>query len=434
MEFTREEILPGIWLTALRTDKFKTGVFSISLLSQLERKYAAKNALYPGVLRRGCATYRSMDAISGRLDSLYGAVVSPTVRRMGEIQASGFISSFANDGCIPGGGSLCAGTIGTTMEILLSPYTRGGLLLPDYVNSERCKLIDRIRARKNDKSAYAVMRLTELMCRREKYSVFPLGDEDRASRIKYRSLTMHYRSRLNCSPVEIFYCGGTDINRIRAIISGAFELVPRGEIESGLGTAVRIRPAGAEPREFTEEMDVGQGKLAIGWRLGGCMKEHCTAAIRIFNGVFGGSVNSKLFSNVREKLSLCYYASSSIDLHKGLLIASSGVDPANFDRARDEIFAQIEAMRKGEISAEELESAKLGISGDLRSVPDDPAALEWYWLNRSIDGEYLTPGELASMCESVTRDDVVRVAESVACDAVYYLKGTDSEVSDGIED
>ncbi len=427
LERTREEILPGVWLTALKTDKFKTGLLSVSLLGQLEREDAALNALFPNVLRRGSASYPDMDAVAARLDSLYGATVSPVVRRVGEIQAVGFASSFAADDFVPEGQGLAVNTAETVMELLLAPQTRGGLLLPDYVDSERSKLIERIRARKNDKGSYAVSRLLELMCQYEDFSVYPLGDEESAAAIRYPKLTKHYRERLALSPIEIFYCGGAELYRLRSALRSAMEILPRGETDFDIGTDVRMNAVEAQPREFTEEMDVSQGKLAIGWRLGECMDEPNEAAIRVFNAVFGGSVNSKLFSNVREKLSLCYYASSGVDLHKGLLLVSSGIEFDKFDSARDEIFAQLEAMKRGEITDEELDSARLGESGDLLALCDDPGALEGYWLGHNIDGDDCSPEELAALCDGVTRESVVEIARSVECDAVYFLRGRDGE-------
>lgn len=131
---------------------------------------------------------------------------------------------------------------------------------------------------------------------------------------------------------------------------GALEALPRGEIDWDLGTEIRMNSVEEQPRVFKEHMDVSQGKLAIGWRLGECMEEPDMAKLRVFNAVYGGSVTSKLFTNVREKRSLCYYASSGVDIQKGLLLVSSAVNFENFGAAREEILAQLEAMRRGEIT------------------------------------------------------------------------------------
>ena len=192
MKSTRKELMPGVMLTCVRTEKFKTGCLSISLLTQLSRDCAPSSAIIPRVLRRGTALYPDMEAISRELDELYGARIVPTVRKKGELQALGFYSDFADDAFLPGGERILQKLFSLAGEILLRPATRGGLLIPDYVNSEKEKLLDEIRAQVNDKRSYSMQRLFELMCFGEAYAVNRLGNEDEAESITYRKLTRTY--------------------------------------------------------------------------------------------------------------------------------------------------------------------------------------------------------------------------------------------------
>ena len=178
-----------------------------------------------------------------------------------------------------------------------------------------------------------------------------------------------------------------------------------------------------EARTVEEKLDVNQGKLVIGWRLGECMEEPDLAALHVFNAVFGGGSTSKLFMNVREKLQLCYYAGSLIDTHKGLMLVSSGVEFSDKDAAQAEIFAQLEAMKQGEISEEELEAARSGVAGDLRSLEDSQGELEGFYLSQALDGPECSPLELAELCENVSKEDVAAIARSVDCDLIYFLTG-----------
>lgn len=434
MHRTRREILPGVWFTALRTDKFKTGVLSVTLLSQLSRETAAMNACIPSVLRRGTALLPDMDAVAEKLNSLYGAVITPLVRRIGEIQGWGFVADFPDDAFVPEGGRILEDAAALMGDMLLSPNTRGGLLLPDYVNSEKQKLAERIRALVNDKGSYAVNRLIEEMCVCEDFAVNRLGDAESAEAIYYTKLSKHYRERLAVSPIEVFYCGGAEPKRVERAVTDALGILPRGEIDEDIGTEIRLNSLEAQTRYFTEELDVTQGKLAMGWRLGDCMENPDGAAIRVFNAVFGGDVTSKLFTNVRERLSLCYYASSGVDLNKGLLLVTSGIDFDKFEPAKDEIFAQLEAIRRGEVSDEELSSAIKSEQNFLRSLTDDALRLEGWWLSQNLSGEECSPEEMAELCGAVTLEDVVAVAKSVESDAVYFLRGGEMEDEDEYEE
>ena len=430
METVRKEILPGVWLTALENDKFKTGCLSISLLTQLDRETAAMNALIPYVLRRGSRNHTDMQALATELDGLYGSYIEPVVRKIGEIQCIGFLASFADDKYLPDGSGVFESIANLCGEILLAPCTKGGLLLPEYVDSEKDKLLDSIRSRLNDKRAWALHRLIEQMCCYEPFAVSRLGTEDTAENIYYQKLTKHYRSLIMTCPIEIFYCGSLGADAVAEKLSDAFSGMPRGEIDYDIGTDIRMNAVEESVREFNDELSVTQGKLVMGYRLGDCMEDPDIAALYVFNAVFGGCVTSKLFMNVREKLSLCYYASSLVDLHKGLMIVSSGVDFDKFGAAKDEICAQLEAIKCGEVTDDELLAAKKSVASDLRATLDSQYNLEGFYLANTIDGLDFDPEELAEAVECVELQAVVDIANSVVGDAVYYLRGNGEEDSD----
>ena len=421
MEYSRSELMPGVFLSHLRSDKFKTACMSVNLLAQLRRETAAMNALIPSVLRRGTTRYPDMEQLSRRLDELYGAAIEPVIRR-------------PEPAFLPGGEALLGEMSSLMAEMLLSPVTRGGLLLPQYVDSEKEKLLDLIRSRVNEKRSYAVQRCLEEMCCFEDYAVSRFGDIPECETIHYKKLSRYYRELLRKSPVELFYCGQAKLEDVEEALRDALAGMPRGEIDYDIGTEIRMNAVEAEPRYFEEHMDVTQGKLVLGFRLGECMEDPDRAAIHVFNAVYGSGATSKLFLNVREKLQLCYYASSAIVLRKGLMLVSSGISFENFEAAKAEILAQLDAVKNGEISDDELLWAKRSVASDLRSTLDSQGELEGWWLSQAVDGADYGPTELAELVENVTREDVVAVAKSVELDMVYFLCGEDEEEDTEDED
>ncbi len=391
MEYSRVEIRPGVWLTHLREEKFKTACFSVNLLSQLSRQTVSMNALVPYVLHRGTKLWPDMQALSEREEELFGTVVEPIVRRIGEIHCSGFYAGFPEDEYLPGDESVLSDAIGLSLSLLLDPVTRGGLLLPDYVESEQEKLLDMIAARVNNKRSYAVLRCMEEMCAFEDYAA-----------------------------------GRLDVKKVRAILQDQLATLPRGEIDFDIGTEIRMNAVEDQPRLTVEEMDVAQVNLVIGWRLGECMEEPDYPALYVFNELFGGSPSSRLFLNVREKHSLCYYVSSLLDIRKGLLLVSSGVQAQNIEKAKGEIFSQLEAMKRGEFSEEDLETARAGVASDLRSIPDSQSALEGFFVSQALAGADYGPMELAELVCEVTADRVAAIAASTVCDQIYLLRAPEA--------
>ena len=434
MEYSRSELMPGVFLNHLRSDKFKTACMSLNLITQLSRETASMNALLPNVLRRGTTRYPDMEQLSCRLDELYGAAIEPVVRRMGEIHCFGFFASFPEPAFLPGGEALLEEMSRLLAELLLSPNTRGGLLLPAYVDSEKEKLLDLIRSRVNDKRSYAVQRCLEEMCCYEDFAVSRFGDEEGVEAIHYKKLSKYYRALIRTAPVELFYCGKASLAEVAAALRDALAGMPRGEINYDVGTELRMNALEAEPRYFEERMDVTQGKLVLGFRLGECMEDPDRAAIHVFNALYGSGATSKLFMNVREKLSLCYYASSAIVLRKGLMLVSSGISFDKFDAAKAEILAQLEAVRNGDFTDEELHWARRAVASDLRAALDSPGELEGYWLSQALDGLDYGPTELAELVGEVGREDVIAVAKSIELDLVYFLRGEDGDIDEEEEE
>ena len=417
-------VFPGIGLTCVKTDKFKTGCLSINLISSLRRATAASAALLPQVLRRGTKELPDMERIASALDELYGARIEPTLKKKGELQCIGFYADFPDDRFIPEAGGVLEKTISLTGGMLLSPVMRGNLLLEDYIDSEKKNLIDDIRAGINDKRGYAIDRLLEEMCANEAYGINKLGSEAEARAITPESLTAHYHEQLKNSRIEIFYCGSAEPERVEsALRSALLGLSERSGINTPQ-TEIVLYPPDNSPKIIKETLDVSQGKLAVGFRLGKAMKDAPDyPAMMVFNAVYGSSVTSKLFLNVREKLALCYYAGSALDKHKGVMIVSSGIDFSKYQTALDEIIAQLGHIKNGDVSDIELLSAKRTVITAIKSAMDRPSGLLELYFDSLIAAERYDPEKLCEMIEKVTPDNVVETAGEIETDTIYFLTG-----------
>ena len=423
MEVKRTELFPGVWLRTVHTDKFKSAYLSLTLLAPLEEETASLNALLPRVLRRGTQSHPDMESMSAALDELYGGAVEPVVRKKGEAQCVGFLASFLDDAYALNGEDILSGAAELLGELLLRPLTRNGAFDPDYVAGERANLIDELRGQINDKRLYATRRLTRLMCRGEGFGVDKLGDEGRAAAITPESLWEQYQKLLRRARIEVYYCGSAAPERVERVMAQALAALPVNEEREEPECEVRIH-AEPEPRVIEETMEVSQGKLAMGWRTGGITvwEEECPA-LAMCSAVFGGTSMSKLFMNVRERLSLCYYASSALEKLKGLMIVSSGIEFKNYETAKKEILAQLEDVKAGKITDDELEGARRILINSHLSLEDDQGRLEEFWLGQAVAGTEREPKELAARLETVTREQVAAAARKLELDTVYFLKG-----------
>lgn len=417
----RRMLLPGVWLTAVQTDKFKTACLSVNLLRPLCREEASLNALLPSVLLRGTREYPDMQAISAYLDDLYGATLGSLVRKRGEVQMVGLYADCLEDALA--GEPVLADLVAFMGQALLDPALENGQFRADYVDGEKLNLINTIAARINNKRAYATSRLISQMCAAEAYGVDRLGTAEAVEAITPGSLTAHWKKFLETSTVEIFYMGSADTDTVAELFRAALQNLPRGELVP-VSTQV-VRQAGPL-QEITEAMEVTQGKLVMGLRTGRCGLDPDYPALLVLNTVLGGGVSSKLFLNVREKLSLCYYAGSTLDKTKGLLLISSGIETANYEAAKTEILAQLDACKTGDITDEELEKARRYILFAYDSAMDSPGSLENYYVGQAIDGLDESLAQLSDRVRAVTREDVVAAAQGLQLDTIYFLKGVEA--------
>ncbi len=418
----RTQLLPGVFLTSVNTKKFKSSLLSMTLLAPLKEETAAVNALVPYLLRRGSEAHPDLQSLSAVLDQLYGGSIDPVVRKKGEIQCVGFLGSFLDDAYTLDGGGVLAQAAELMGELLLRPYTRDGAFCPDYTRQEKGNLIDRIRAEVNEKRQYAVNRVLEEMCQEEAYGVGRLGREGDVEAITPQSAWARYRELLAHSRLELYYCGSAETDEVCVILQRALSGLPR---EGGYEVPdTVVVPAAREVRRVEEAMDVAQGKLTMGFRTGGVTAAGPDyPALVLCNALFGGTTTSKLFLNVREKLSLCYYASSSLLRYKGVMVVSSGVEFSNVGRAQDEIEAQLEACRRGEFEPWEVEGGRRYTVSSLQTTTDSQGRQEDWWLSQAVAGLTQSPRELAEALEKVTVEEAVAAAKGLSLDTVYFLKG-----------
>ena len=420
MKTTRIQLADGVYLTYLPARKFKTSLLSAQFVTPLRQETASALALLPAVLRRGTVRYPDLGALSAQLDRLYGASVEYTIRKKGENQCVGFVASFIDDSFAPGGEKLLEPAAELVGELICDPVTERGRFVSAYFKSEKTNLIDAIRSQINDKRDYAAARLLREMCAGEPYGVSRLGDEKSAEKLQMKKLYAQYGELISTARLELIYIGSAGLERVRQALASAFATLPRDgirEITPGLP-----HPARGEVRTVTEEMDVTQGKLGMGFSCG----SDDYAAMLLGNAIFGGSSNSKLFLNVREKLSLCYYASSLYHRQKRLITVSSGIEFADYQKAYDEILRQLEAVQKGDLEDWELDGARSTLLNAYASMGDSQGKLENFYLGQAATDRAESPEDMAGALRDVTAERVFRAMETVKLETVYFLKGKEA--------
>lgn len=402
--------------------KFKKNLISVNFIMPLEAETASNNAVVPYILRKGFRECPDFSALQARLNELYGANLFAGISKVNGwqiigISISGLDSRFALEGEDIAGA--CAALLAS---VVLDPkLDETGVFDEQDTALERQFILDTIEAEINEKRSYAIQRCMQTMCKGEPVAVRRYGDLDRAAAITPQSAHKAYRAMLETAPVEIFFTGSGDPSSARQIFTEAFSKVSRSHVKPF--ALIPLRQTVAAVKEEIETMDLSQSKLVMGMRAGEMSTPEELYAMRMCSAILGGTPFSKFFVNVRERLSLCYYCASSFDQYNRLFLVDSGIEAANKQLAQEEIMRQIQAVREGKVSDEELAHTKLAVANSIIRSTDSPHSMESWYLHQMFRGTLRSPEEDAEKMNQVTKEEIVSAAKKISLDTVYFLTG-----------
>jgi len=395
-----------------RTDRL-TGVLAVPIAADT----AAEYAILPYLLTRSCAAYPTVAALNKRLNQLYGASLAATVMRVGGWQVLTFSISYLNKKYTLDGSDLTRDCTDLLMELLFNPALKDGVFPADVFAQEQRCLLERLQGEMNNKRTYARQRCEELLCPDHPFSLNPYGSEATISALTPAAAEAARQRLLSEATVHWLYQGEENTDTLAK------------ELEARFATLSYRRPAALKvdntfamkESELTERMALKQAKLVLGFRIAVSEPNADVDAALLMNTLWGGCVTSLLFTHVREEQSLCYYCASMYDRFQSTILVDSGVEESDAQKAKTEILKQLEAIREGNFSDDELEAARRALIQRYAAAGDNPDALESYYLSQTIYENYITPDEKRSRILAVTKEDVCRAARLTHFDSTYLL-------------
>jgi predicted Zn-dependent peptidase len=408
----------------LPTEQFKTFAISVYIGMPLAESTVTPTALIPFVLRRGTQRYPETKQFRERLDDMYGAGLGFDVYKRGDYQIVQFRMDIIQDRYVKSNEPLLRQAIQFLGETLTKPSLENNHFRTKYVESEKTALQKRLEAIINDKIKYAAERCIEEMCKNEPYRLHPLGQIGQLESINPQMLYEHYRTWLKTAPIDIYIAGDTTLQEVKPLIEQSFEV---DRSHAATYSHRTHHPEVKDVNEVIERLDVQQGKLNMGLRSYITYADEQYPEALMYNGILGGYPHAKLFTNVREKASLAYYASSRLDGHKGILTIQSGIEIGNYEKAVSIIKKQLEAMSQGDISDLELNQTKAMITNQLREIQDSAFEMIGFDFNNILSGAQRTVPSLIEAVSGVDKSDIQRVADRVKLDTIYFLRDQKGE-------
>ncbi|KAA0746039.1 insulinase family protein [Bacillus sp. AY3-1] len=414
--------LGGLRVHIIPTDKYKTNTFVFRFKAPLNEETVTERALLPYVLQSATEKLPSVIRLRQYLEELYGSSLAVDVSKKGEDHIISIYVDIANEVYLHDAPPLFEKALSMLSDIVLHPATEGNGFLPSIVESEKRALLQRIEATYDDKMRYANERLIEEMCKVEPYRLSAHGKKEIVSSITNESLYQYYQKVLAEDEMDLYIIGDISENAVD-LVSKYFSISARPARERN----VLLHKRNNEEKEVVEKQELKQSKLHIGYRTFITYKDEDYFALQLFNGLFGGFSHSKLFVNVREKNSLAYYAASRFESHKGLLFVMSGIEAKNYEKAVEIIKEQMLAMQNGDFSEEEMHQTKSVIQNQILEAIDTPRGFVEMLYHGIISDRTRPVEEWLSGIESVTKEEIVKVAKNIELDTIYFLHGTEGE-------
>ena len=422
----RVQIANGVYFNTIIDERFKTSRIALVMQTELSREKVSANALVPNILTRSCKEYPTSLKLNRKLDMLYGVSLSCSSSKLGETQMLVISAAGLDDRYSPDGEPIYSQMADLLCKTVFEPNAENGAFDEESFKQEQRQLLDAIDAQFNDKRAYSMKRMLEVMCENEKYSINRLGTKEQVDALTPETAYNAYLELIKNSKIEIICLCSSPSDDVQRIFEEKFAGVERTPIKAD----TQIIQSADKVKEKTDTLDVVQSKLILGFRADcaeGQNTEKEIYAEKLMCAVLGGTAHSKLFNNVREKLSLCYYCASRYNSDKGLMIIESGVQGENIEKAREAILAEVEEMKKGNISDEEIMSAKLSISNAYLTSVDSSAGTQGWYVGQLMREHSLTPHEAVQLIMSATKEELVACANKLTLDTVYVLTGNESK-------
>ena len=411
------DIEKGVQGYYIQNDRFNTTLISYNFYLPLKNEDMAENALLPFMLTSCCSRHKDYIELNLRLLELYGADLSAKVSKLGDLMHIQMSISVINDEFSLDIAKPVRDAAELMNDVLFRPSVEQGAFLESDLSREKRKTVERIEGEINNKRAYASTRLLSEMFGDEPYGKFIYGTVNSVQNINGESLYKIWQNMLKKAYIRINVVGKNMPETVFSSLKNEDVLKNRDWI----GFSYTTKPLEENDRVnvVTDRLDVTQGKLEMGFSSVMCADFKTAAPLIIFSDIFGGGPYSKLFSNVREKQSLCYYCSASARRTKGFLTVSSGIEEENADRLVSAVLKELEDMKQGDFDNEVVASSKKAIADSLLGYYDNPSALD-LWYAKQLE-ESISPKEAAEIVERVSRESIIESAQRVKLHTVYRL-------------
>lgn len=412
-------------LHVIETDKFKTIMVKVNFKRQLKKDEISMRNMLVNVLFESSKKYPTKRLMEIQTEELYELGYRGSNYSSGIYNVMGFDCVFLNPKYSDE--TIVEDSLDFLKEILFNPNVDDDGFDKKSFDIAYHILEDHLLSLKENADLYSQIRLYEELEPDSIISYRKCGYNEDLDKINRQNLYKYYLDVLNNDIVDIFVVGDVKAEEIRKIISKLFQFETRDKTSLSHFYQSKLK---RETINFqTELTEFNQSKLLMGLKIEDASDFELRYVLNILNYILGGSPDSKLFQNVREKNSLCYTISSVSQPLISILLIHAGINADDYDCACSIILQQIEDMKKGNFTLEDIDKAVITYKNSMIEITEMPDGL----ISLYSGIEYLnsdTVEERLKKIESVTKDDIVNLANKLTLDTIFFLEGGETSAKE----
>ena len=423
MNYQKEQIKNALTLHQINTNGYKTNLYAVFLATPLKKENVTLDALLTAVLRRGTNNLPTQEQISQKLEMMYGASFDCGVEKTGDNHIMKFYLETLGEEFLPQPEKLVEESINILLDIILNPLVENGAFKPEYVEGEKKNLKQIIEAKIDNKNKYSYDRCIEEMFKNKPYGLYKYGYIDDLEKITPEELYKYYQNLIQTCKIDVFCSGIINNSNIKEIVSKNenIQKLQERKPEYIVNNETTEAKEKKEPKVVEESMQVTQGKLVLGLDINST-EENSRFIASVYNAILGGGANSKLFQNVREKQSLAYTANSGYIRAKNSIFIRCGIEIQNYQKALNTIKDQLEDMKNGNFTEEDIQNSKELILSTIEGINEEQDTEITYYYGQELADRFVSIEEYANKIKEVTKEQIVNLAETVNINTIYFLK------------
>ena len=408
----RHELAKGVYLNTLSGEKYKRTRLSLHFITKSQKETATAHALLPLMMERGYEACPDMTELSKKLAKLYGAHLSIGTSVSGENRILSLTVSGIKDKYALEGEKLSEEYMNILFGVAFQPVLENGVFKEKELEIEKQKLKEIIQSEINEKRAYCIRQAQRTFFEgSDALGIEKDGYLEEIDGITAKQLYEVYQDMIQTAQMEIFVIGADNLEinmaataerPVHNVVKGSY--VPK-----------------VETKAVIEEMDTVQGKVCLLFTTGRELTIEEKMVLRLAVTIFGASPISRLFMNVREKQSLCYYCAAGVLTSVSSVRVDSGVEHENAEKTINAVLYELDELVKDGPTEEELIAAKKSILNSLNALEDSAGATESWYFSSNVFEECKTPQETIKQIETITKEQIQEILSLLSLSVQYTL-------------